>query len=117
MGLALCGGSKFVVFDEPTAGMDLSARRQTWTALREYKKDRIILLTTHYMDEADILGDRIGIMAAGQLVCLGSTMFLKKRYGVGYNMTMLKESKDPNPEIMKYFAKNLGPDVKKMSEI
>jgi ATP-binding cassette subfamily A (ABC1) protein 3 len=43
--------------------MDLSARRQTWSMLKEYKKDRIILLTTHYMDEADILGDRIGIMA------------------------------------------------------
>jgi ATP-binding cassette subfamily A (ABC1) protein 3 len=63
--IALCGGSKFVVFDEPTSGMDLSARRQLWSMLKEYKKDRIILLTTHYMDEADILGDRIGIMTSG----------------------------------------------------
>ena len=69
------------------------------------------------MDEADILGDRIGIMAAGRLVCLGSTMFLKKRYGVGYNMTMLKETKDPNHMIMPYFVKHLGPDIKKVSEI
>jgi ATP-binding cassette subfamily A (ABC1) protein 3 len=53
------------VLDEPTAGMDLSARRQMWTMLKEYKMDRIMLLTTHYMDEADILGDRIGIMTAG----------------------------------------------------
>ena len=63
--ISLCGGSRFVVLDEPTAGMDLSARRQTWSMLKEYKRDRIILLTTHYMDEADILGDRIGIMASG----------------------------------------------------
>jgi ATP-binding cassette subfamily A (ABC1) protein 3 len=117
VGLALCGGSKFVVFDEPTAGMDLSARRQTWTALREYKKDRIILLTTHYMDEADILGDRIGIMSAGSLVCLGSSMFLKRKYGVGYNMTMLKTSKEPNDLVMPYFVRKLGPECKKISEI
>jgi ATP-binding cassette subfamily A (ABC1) protein 3 len=51
--------------DEPTSSLDLSARRKIWTMLKEYKKDRIILLTTHYMDEADILGDRIGVMTQG----------------------------------------------------
>lgn len=61
--------------------------------LREYKKDRIIILTTHYMDEADILGDRIGIMTAGRITCLGSSMFLKNTFGVGYSMNLLK--KDP----------------------
>jgi len=61
-----------------------------WTMLKEYKKDRIIILTTHYMDEADVLSDRIGIMTAGQLSCLGTSMFLKKKFGVGYNMTMIK---------------------------
>lgn len=60
--IALCAGSKFVLLDEPTSGLDLSARRQLWNMLKEYKKDRIVVLTTHYMDEADILGDRIGIM-------------------------------------------------------
>ena len=101
--IALCGGSKFVVLDEPTAGMDLSARRQMWTLLKEYKKDRIILLSTHYMDEADILGDRIGIMSAGRLECLGSSMFLKRKYGVGYNITMIKKTKEINQSIMPYF--------------
>jgi ATP-binding cassette subfamily A (ABC1) protein 3 len=42
------------------------------------------------MDEADILGDKIGIMAEGKLVCEGSSLFLKKRFGVGYNMTVVK---------------------------
>lgn len=63
--IALIGGSKLVLLDEPTAGMDLTARRKLWNMLKNYKSNRIIILTTHYMDEADILGDRIGIMAGG----------------------------------------------------
>ena len=46
-----------VLLDEPSSGLDLSARRQMWNMLKEHKKDKIIILTTHYMDEADILGD------------------------------------------------------------
>ena len=63
--IALVGGSKFLIFDEPTAGMDLNARRHLWNMFKKYKEGRIILMSTHYMDEADILGDRIGIMCAG----------------------------------------------------
>ena len=54
--------------------------------LRDYKKDRIIVLTTHNMDEADLLGDRIGIMKSGQMVCLGSSEFLKSKFGYGYRL-------------------------------
>jgi ATP-binding cassette, subfamily A (ABC1), member 3 len=75
--IALIGGSKLVLLDEPTSGMDLSSRRTLWNMLKNYKNDRIIILTTHYMDEADILGDRIAIMAEGKVVCLGSSLFLK----------------------------------------
>ena len=74
------------ILDEPTSGMDLNARRKLWDMLKDYKQDRIIILTTHSMDEADLLGDRIGIMSQGRLVCLGSGMFLKNRYGCGYKL-------------------------------
>ncbi len=94
--IALCGNSKFVLLDEPTSGLDIQARRQLWNMLRRYKKNRIILLTTHYMDEADILGDRIGIMTAGKMTCLGSSMFLKNRFGVGYVMTIVKNNPNMN---------------------
>ena len=94
--IALCGGSKLVLLDEPTSGMDLQARRSLWNMLRNYRRDRIILLTTHYMDEADILGDRIGIMANGQLKCIGSSLFLKNRFSAGFKLTMVKSNKVVN---------------------
>lgn len=58
---ALCANSKFLLCDEPSSGMDPTARRELWTMLQSEKKTRTILLTTHYMDEADILGDRIAM--------------------------------------------------------
>uniref|UniRef100_A0A671G641 ABC transporter domain-containing protein n=1 Tax=Rhinolophus ferrumequinum TaxID=59479 RepID=A0A671G641_RHIFE len=89
--IALIGVSKVVILDEPTAGMDPISRIATWGLLQKYKQDRTILLTTHYMDEADILGDRIAIMVKGTVRCCGSSVFLKQIYGVGYHITMVKE--------------------------
>ena len=97
--------------DEPTAGLDLQARRSLWSMLKEYKKDRIILLTTHYMDEADILGDRIGIMTQGQMTALGSSLFLKNRFGVGYVITLVKTQEEPNHKILPYLKEKLGDKV------
>lgn len=82
-----------------------------WNVLREYRKDRIIVLTTHYMDEADILGDRIGIMAKGKMTCLGSSTFLKNKFGTGYNLTVVKANSAPNQGLMAYLVENLGKDV------
>lgn len=110
--IALCGGSKFVLFDEPSSGLDLNARRELWNLLRQYKKDRILLLTTHYMDEAEILGDRIGFLKAGQISALGSSMFLKSKLGVGYILKLTKLSEAKNTKVLKYTQKILGPNVK-----
>uniref|UniRef100_A0A5F9D2E5 ABC transporter domain-containing protein n=1 Tax=Oryctolagus cuniculus TaxID=9986 RepID=A0A5F9D2E5_RABIT len=89
--IALLGDSKVVILDEPTSGMDPASRRATWDLLQNYKQNRTMLLTTHYMDEADVLGDRIAIMVQGYLQCCGSSIFLKKLYGVGYHIVMVKE--------------------------
>ena len=70
--------------------------------LKKNKRDKIIIMTTHYMDEADILGDRICIMSEGQIQCTGSSLFLKNRYGVGYNLVIAKKDRKPNPEIEKF---------------
>jgi len=60
------------------------------------------------MDEADILGDRIGIMTQGKMTCLGSSMFLKNRFGVGYVMTIVKKKAEANRKIMPYLKERLG---------
>lgn len=60
-----------IILDEPTSGMDPYSMRLTWQTIKRLKKGRIILLTTHSMDEADALGDRIAIMANGSLKCCG----------------------------------------------
>ena len=56
LGIALIGDSSVVMLDEPTSGMDPEARRHMWDLLQEIKKERTILLTTHFMEEADVLG-------------------------------------------------------------
>ena len=70
-----------VILDEPTSGMDPAARRQTWDILQRNRQGRTIMLTTHFMDEADLLGDRIAIMSEGVVKCCGTSFFLKKLYG------------------------------------
>jgi ABC-type multidrug transport system ATPase subunit len=70
-----------VILDEPTSGMDPGARRQTWDILQKFKEGRTVVLSTHFMDEADVLGDRIAIMSEGVVKCCGSSYFLKKAYG------------------------------------
>lgn len=86
VGIALIGNSQCVILDEPTSGMDPSTRRILWSILQEIKHDRTIILSTHFMDEADILGDRIAIMSDGVLQAAGSSPFLKNHFGCGYHI-------------------------------
>ncbi|XP_038069738.1 phospholipid-transporting ATPase ABCA1-like isoform X2 [Patiria miniata] len=88
--MAFVAGSKTVILDEPTAGVDPYARREIWDLLGRYKEGRTIIMSTHHMDEADVLGDRIAIISSGQLRCSGSSLFLKSRFGVGYYLVLNK---------------------------
>jgi len=75
--MALVHDPQVVFLDEPTLGLDPQARRAIWEYIIRLKKDKAILLTTHYMDEADFLADRIGIMDEGKIVALGTATELK----------------------------------------
>ncbi|XP_065877068.1 ABC transporter A family member 2 [Euphorbia lathyris] len=82
--IALIGNPKLVILDEPTTGMDPISRRLVWDIIQNAKVGRSIVLTTHSMEEADILSDRIGIMAKGILRCIGTSIRLKSRFGTGF---------------------------------
>ncbi|KAK5909181.1 hypothetical protein CesoFtcFv8_003133 [Champsocephalus esox] len=92
--IAFVGGSRAVILDEPTAGVDPYARRAIWDLILKYKQGRTILLSTHNMDEADLLGDRIAIISHGKLKCCGSPLFLKSTYGDGYKLTLVKKQNE-----------------------
>uniref|UniRef100_A0AAX7VHF3 P-type phospholipid transporter n=1 Tax=Astatotilapia calliptera TaxID=8154 RepID=A0AAX7VHF3_ASTCA len=94
--LAFVGGSKVVILDEPTAGVDPYARRGIWDLLLKYRQGRTIILSTHHMDEADILGDRIAIISHGKLCCVGSSLYLKNQLGTGYYLTLVKKNPEPS---------------------
>ncbi|XP_078010201.1 phospholipid-transporting ATPase ABCA7-like isoform X1 [Phascolarctos cinereus] len=88
--IAFVGGSRVVILDEPTAGVDPFSRRAIWELLLKYRQGRTVILSTHYMDEAELLGDRVAMIAGGQLRCCGSPLFLKSRLGTGYYLTLVK---------------------------
>ncbi|XP_037078455.1 phospholipid-transporting ATPase ABCA1-like [Pollicipes pollicipes] len=90
VGQALIGDPRIVILDEPTAGVDPYSRRHMWSLLQRRKKGRLMLLTTHFMDEADILADRKAVVSSGRLRCCGSSMFLKNRFGLGYHLTVVR---------------------------
>ena len=75
--MALIHNPEVLFLDEPTLGLDPQARRAVWEYIIQLKGEKTILLTTHYMDEADFLADRIGIMDEGKLVALGTSTELK----------------------------------------
>nr|CDS20850.1 ATP binding cassette sub family A [Echinococcus granulosus] len=87
---AFVGGSKIVFLDEPTAGVDPSSRRTIWNLIFRFKASRTIILTTHHMDEADFLGDRIAIVSQGRIKASGSSLFLKSKFAKYYYLSMEK---------------------------
>jgi len=83
------GQPRMIFFDEPTTGLDPVSRRRVWNLIEKLKAGRVIVLTTHSMDEADLLSDRIGIMAEGKLKCIGTSLELKNQYGEGYRLSLI----------------------------
>lgn len=89
-----CLFSQIVYLDEPTTGLDPISRRHLWDLIDKAKHHRAVVLTTHSMEEADILGDRIGIMVRGRLRCVGSSLRLKSRFGSGYRVSVRIQASD-----------------------
>jgi ABC-type multidrug transport system ATPase subunit len=85
------GDPRIIFLDEPTTGLDPLARRKVWGMIEALKPGRVIVLTTHSMEEADALGDQVAIVAGGRLRANGTPLFLKSRFGAGYQINLLAD--------------------------
>ena len=101
--ISVIGGSEVIFLDEPSSGMDITSRRNLWEILKKIIEKRIIILTTHYMEEASVLGNRIGIMAEGVLKCIGTPLFLIEKYGKYLSINIYKEKDADNDTIINFF--------------
>uniref|UniRef100_A0A8C2JJI9 ATP binding cassette subfamily A member 5 n=1 Tax=Cyprinus carpio TaxID=7962 RepID=A0A8C2JJI9_CYPCA len=111
--LSMLGNPQIVLLDEPSTGMDPKSKQRMWRAIRAAfkNKQRGALFTTHYMEEAEAVCDRVAIMVSGQLRCIGSIQHLKGKFGRGYSLeinlreelTGLQEVALLHKEILKIF--------------
>ena len=111
IGISLIGGSEIIFLDEPSSGMDITSSRNLWEILRGQCNNKIIILTTHFMEEASILGKRIGIINSGKMKCIGTPLFLIEKLGKYMNVTLKKEEGAINEDIYQ-FIKTLVGDAK-----
>ncbi|KAI0323366.1 P-loop containing nucleoside triphosphate hydrolase protein [Cubamyces sp. BRFM 1775] len=115
LAIGLVGGSKVVLVDECTSGVDPLSRRSIWKTLSVVKDNRTIVFTTHFLDEADLLADEIAVLAApGKLVAHGNPVMLKSTLGDGYTMkvvhaTSSKKLEYPDPTILLGLIRDFSP--------
>ncbi len=115
--IALLGGSKVVFLDEPSSGMDITSRRKLWDILKRSSSNKIIVLTTHFMEEASILGNRIGIVSQGKLKCCGTSLFLIERFGKTISLTIAKDRKAEDDKIINFITERIkGVEYEVLSE-
>ncbi|KAI7808566.1 uncharacterized protein abca12 isoform X2 [Triplophysa rosa] len=116
--IAFIGGSRLVVLDEPTTGVDPCSRRSIWDIVLQHKQERTIILSTHHLDEAEVLSDRIAFLERGGLKCCGSPFYLKDKLAKGYNLILTKKVQCPdskekfNSEELKQFIQSHLPDAR-----
>lgn len=87
--LSTVGDVRIIFFDEPTTGLDPLSRRRVWETIHRLKKNRVVVLTTHNMEEADSLGDTVMILHGGKVRALGDPLFLKQTYGNAYQVDLV----------------------------
>ena len=115
--IALVGGSSIIFLDEPSSGMDITSRRNLWNILKRYMSGKIIILTTHFMEEASILGNRIGILSEGNMKCIGSPLFLIEKFGKNINLNISKKRGADNNEIINFINENIGTKIHIENEV
>ncbi|KAK7354195.1 hypothetical protein VNO80_19654 [Phaseolus coccineus] len=113
--ISLIGDPKVVYMDEPSTGLDPASRNNLWNVVKRAKQDRAIILTTHSMEEAEVLCDRLGIFVDGSLQCIGNPKQLKGRYGGSYVFTMTTSVDDEKD--VENLVQGLSPNANKIYHI
>uniref|UniRef100_A0A8C2S5Q6 ABC transporter domain-containing protein n=1 Tax=Capra hircus TaxID=9925 RepID=A0A8C2S5Q6_CAPHI len=114
-GIAVLGDPQVLLLDEPTAGLDPFSRHLVWNFLKERKTNHTILFTTQFMDEADILADRKVFLSNGKLRCAGSSLFLKRKWGVGYHLSLHRDERCNTERITSLITQHIS-DAKLTAE-
>ena len=109
--IACCGRSKVIILDEPTGGVDLLSRKKIWNILNDLKnlkddKKKIIILITHFMDEASFLADQIGILKNGKLLCCGTTLDLIIEHGKYITIQINKKPDEKSENFLNFINDN-----------
>jgi len=110
IGMALIGSPSVVILDEPTTGLDPATRSSIWSLIRSFaSNDRSMIITTHMMNEADTLCDRIAIVVDGKLVVIGTQQYLKKKFSDGYvlHLSLVDSSCENQERAMRFVRKYL----------
>jgi len=94
--LSTIGEPKVILMDEPTTGMDPVSRRQVWDLIQNMKKGRVIVMTTHAMEEAELLSDKLAVLNHGEVACVGTPLQLKNLLGKGYRVSLVCNKKNIN---------------------
>jgi len=98
--IALVNDPEVVFLDEPTSGLDPKARRDIWTAIRGLRsKGRTVFLTTHYMEEAEVLADQVGVINKGKIVAMGSPDDLIRAHGAASRLVIKSPSADAKEKL------------------
>lgn len=87
--LSTMGNPNVILMDEPTTGMDPVSRRHVWALIQKLKSEKAILMSTHAMEEAELLSDKIIILNYGEVKCVGTPLQLKYMLGNGYRISMI----------------------------
>jgi len=115
--ISLIGGSEIIFLDEPSSGMDITSRRNLWEILKRQSNNKIIILTTHYMEEASVLGKRIGIINLGKMKCIGTPLFLIEKFGKYMSININKDDGANNNDIISFINQKVElPEFESLSE-
>ena len=112
--ISVIGGPQVLILDEPTTGMDPKTRRFVWQLIQDLRKGRVVIMTTHSMEEADALSDRIVVFAKGGTRCVGTPLYLKNNFGDGYRVTLI--SQPGKLLFMRMLAAEILPSAKLLDE-